>query len=116
MNKLRKMLFCGILMFTLVGCSGGYSEESVINAVVVGKEHIPRKTYTTVMSTGKTVVPVTRHRPEKFNVIVKYEELTLTIDSEAIFNSLENGDSIQVLLVKKFDSEGQEKRRLLKEL
>lgn len=116
MKKLRKILCCGILMFTLVGCSGGYSEESVVNAVVVGKEHIPRKSYTTVVSTGKTIVPVTRTQHEKFKVTVKYEGLTLTIDSEPLYNSLENGDSIQVLLVKKFDAEGQEKRRLLKEL
>lgn len=115
-KKLSKAMILGILMFTLAGCSGGYVEDEVVSAKVVAKEHIPKRTTTSIVPTGKTVIPVTTNHPEKFYVTVEYQGLILKIESEAIYNTVNNGESIQVLLVKKFDSEGQEKRRVLREL
>lgn len=116
MKKLGKIISCGILMFTLVGCSGGYVEEGIVDAVIVGREYVPRRTSVSMISTGKSMMPITRTSPEKFYLTVEYEGLELTINSKDLYNSLENGESIQVLLVKKFDAEGQLKKKLLKEI
>lgn len=116
MKKLGKIMSCGILMFTLVGCSGGYVEEGIVDAVIVEKEYIPSRTSTSFTKVGKSLIPITRTIPEKFYLTVEHDGLELTFDSEILYNSLENGESIQVLLVKKFDAEGQLKKKLLKEI
>ena len=110
MLKLKYFLLLIILSVTLfigVGCSGGYKEQEVVQAVIVSKNYIPSDSWVTMMPMGKSILPVTHHSPEEFNVIVTYEGLTLQLDSKAVYDSLKIGESIQVLLVKKFDSEGQ---------
>jgi len=115
-NKIIKFLVCGVLVFTLVGCSGGHVEQEVVPAVIVSMEYVPSRSWVTMMPTGKTMIPVTHHSSEEFNVVVAHEGLTLKIDSKAVYDSLEIGESIQVLLVKKFDAEGQLKKSKLMQI
>ena len=104
-------------MFGLVGCeSGGYKEQYVVDATVVSKEYEAPRTYTSVVPSGKSVFPITRTIPAKYLVTVTYENIPLTINSQPIYESLENGDSIKVLLIKKYTAEGQLKSSRLEQL
>lgn len=99
-------------MFLFVGC-GSVKTYTLVDAVVVDKDFVPSSTYVTLMSTGKTVMPVTHYRSEEFNVTVKHERNSLTIDSRAIYNSVEIGESIQVYKVDVYKKDGTFKRSYL---
>lgn len=106
-----------LMMFGLVGCeSGGYKEQIVVDASVVSKEYEAPRTYKTVVPCGKSVIPVTRTTSPKYLVTVTYDNLSLTIDSESIYSSVKNGDSIKVMLIKKYTAEGQLKSSKLEQL
>lgn len=116
MQKFKLLILTLILPILLIGCSGGESTQEVVNAVVVAKEYVPESSYTTMISSGKSVIPIFHILPANNYVTVEYQGLTLKIDSHELYSRHENGDSIQVLFVKKFDKEGQLKKQYLKKL
>ena len=54
---------------------------------------------------GKITVYQKIHHPAKFLVTVTYDDITETFDSEKLFNAVENGEEIQLILLQKFDKE-----------
>lgn len=116
MQKFKLAILTLILPILLIGCSGGESTQEVVNAVVVSKEYRPSSSYTTFVSTGKSVIPIFHTLPANNYVTVEYQGLTLKIDSHELYSNHENGDSIQILFIKKFDNEGQLKKQFLKKL
>ena len=61
-------------------------------------------------------MPVTHYRSEEFNVTVVYEGMSLVIDSEAIYNSMEIGESIKVFKVDVYKKDGTYKKSYLESL
>lgn len=98
----------------MVGC-GSVKTYTLVDAVVVDKNFVPSSTYVTLMPNGKTVMPVTHHRSEEFNVTVEYEGNSFTIDSRVIYSSLEIGESIQVYKVDVYKKDGTYKRSYLQQ-
>lgn len=105
MNKLK--LICGGLFLALslslfTGC-GSIKKEKVVDAVVTGKEFKEGYTWFSVLSTGKTTIPIPHTEPDQHLTIVKYEGMELSIDDTEKYEHLKIGESIKVLLVQKYD-------------
>ena len=82
-------------------------EETIsVTATITDKEY--KKTYTTMMhiTTGKTTTLIPQIYPEKFLVTVEYQNLTETFDDEDLYNSVDCGDSIEIILYKTFNKKG----------
>lgn len=99
-------------LFLFVVC-GNIRERTTVDAVIKKMNYVPSSSYITFMPTGKTVMPVTHHRSEEFNVTVVYEGMSLIIDSEAIYNSMEIGESIKVCKVDVYKKDGTYKKSYL---
>lgn len=111
-----KKIFC-ILGITALGClaiaivlsiSNVRYEEHNIRAMVISKEYEAPRTYTSMMCTGKTTIPVVNTVPAEYNVTVKYKKLTSEMDSEPLYKALKVGDSINMILVKKYKKDTNE--------
>ena len=102
-------------LFLFVGC-GNIEERTPVDAVIKKMNYVPSSSYVTFMSTGKTAMPVTHYRSEEFNVTVVYEGMSLIINSEAIYNSMEIGESIKVCKVDVYKKDGTYKKSYLESL
>ncbi|HBI7084828.1 TPA: hypothetical protein K8M77_000299 [Clostridium perfringens] len=83
-------------------------EEETVRAVVVNKEYVPSRTYTTCIFTGKTVLPIVNHTSPKYNITVQWGSLTDKIDSKELYNATKVGDSINMKHVKKYTKDTNE--------
>lgn len=70
-----------------------------VTGTVTDKKH--EDAYTTYTWTGKAIMQI-RHN-EKYNVYVKYYEVTEVFDDEDLFEQYEKNDPIPLILVKKLD-------------
>lgn len=62
---MNKTVLAAIALLSLLGC-----KKVDVCHRVVGKEYVPARTYKGLMSTGKVVVPVSRHRGEKYILLL----------------------------------------------
>ena len=93
----------------------GESKKIVVHGTVTAKEYVPAKTTLMPISTGKSISAVPRHISAKYNLTVEYEGKTITIDSEAKYNSYEIGDSIPITLVTWYRKDSSIRRQFLTE-
>lgn len=114
MKKFLVFLSLGILLLTMGGC-GKVVNKTLVEGVITDKNFVPSSSYVTIMLAGKSVVPVTHHRPEEFNVTIEYEGMTFTIDSREIYSSKEIGESIKVYKVDVYKEDGTYKRSYLQQ-
>lgn len=93
----------------------GESKMIIVHGTVTAKEYVPAKTTLMTISTGKSFSTVPRHIPAEYNLTVEYEGKTITIDSEAKYNSYEIGDSIPITKVTWYRKDGSIRRQFLTE-
>lgn len=93
----------------------GESKKIVVHGTITAKEYVPAKTTLMPVSTGKSISAVPRHIPAEYNLTVEYEGKTITIDSEAKYNSHEIGDSIPITNVTWYRKDGSIRRQFLTE-
>lgn len=93
----------------------GESKKIVVHGTITAKEYVPAKTTLMPVSTGKSISAVPRHIPAEYNLTVEYEGKTITIDSEAKYNSYEIGDSIPITNVTWYRKDGSIRRQFLTE-
>lgn len=93
----------------------GESKKIVVHGTITAKEYVPAKTTLMPVSTGKSISAVPRHIPAEYNLTVEYEGKTITIDSEAKYNSYEIGDSIPITLVTWYRKDSSIRRQFLTE-
>lgn len=92
---MKKLLGIILASIALVGCSTKplvYCDERV-DAVVINKEY--KKPYITPIMSGKVVVPITH--PEKYIVILQYDNVKESIDSESLYELVEIGSTLPVV-------------------
>lgn len=96
-NPLKTIAFTiitGIMLMTLflvVALPSGEDTKHV-DALVIDKHHKPKG--------------ASRHDYEEFKVTVRYNELERTFDSEKMYYSHEEGDTVRLLLVTTYDASG----------
>ena len=112
MSKFYKV--CGmfaivaVLVAVFIEVSNIKYVEQPVEAVVINKEYVPSRMYTTIISTGKSCMPVIHHTSPEHKLIVDYQGLHDTINSEELYNALKVGDSIKMILVKKYTKDKNE--------
>lgn len=107
MKKL--LLLCSIfMMLFLVGCAKVVSEESFeISAKVVETDFRSSYTTTTIVSAGKTMVPMTQYHSARYDVTLEYEGENYYLDNETYYNIAKEkeGQYVQCIMVtKKYDN------------
>lgn len=98
----------GLVMYTLCSIDNVNYKEETVQAVITKKDYVPPRTYTTFMSTGKSVIPIVNTIPAEYNIVVKYNNLSDTIESKELYDALKVGDSIQVKHVSKYSKDKNE--------
>ena len=96
-----------LILFVLgtVGCSPREYTQQTVKACITRKHFNPPSSWTSVVSIGKTIVPITHTVPEEYNLYVEYKGLTLKIDNKDLYNNLEVGDSIKVTYTQEINKE-----------
>ncbi|MDK0636904.1 hypothetical protein P5F55_13940 [Clostridium perfringens] len=103
------------VLFILTGC-GTIKESQQVSCKIISKEYTAPSSYTTMMSTGKALFPVTHTIPAKYELTVEYGEYRKVVDSEQLFQSLEIGDSMNMILIKEYSKDtGSLEKTYLKE-
>lgn len=82
--------------------------EQPVEAVIINKEYVPSRTYTSFVSTGKTTMPVFHYTSPDYNIYIEYNNLHTKIDSQELYNCLKVGDSIRMIDVKKYNKKTNE--------
>lgn len=82
--------------------------EQPVEAVIINKEYVPPTPYTTLMSTGKTTIPVLQYTYPEYNIYVEYNNLHAKINSQELYNCLKVGESIKMIYVRKYNKKTNE--------
>lgn len=103
--------FLIVIIFVLLGVLLNVAIEALTtkqkflsnnSGITISKEHQEAYSSTTLMSTGKSLIPITQHHPEKFILLVKTNERTCAISvPEKIFKETENGDKVSLKIYQK---------------
>ena len=93
-----------ILILSMTGC-GGTAEKSEVDAVVTKLQYNPPKQYTSIEYNFVLKMPmVTSHtKPAEYLITISYEDTSITYDNEKLFETAKEGDTITMILVKKYD-------------
>ena len=78
-------------------------------AKVIKKEHVTPYTNTYIIAIGKIMVPQTIYYSEAFNVFLTYDGKEYCFNDEELYNLLEVGDSIYVMVHKGFNKKNEVK-------
>jgi len=96
----KKILFIFLLiplLFTLISCGESKEDYKIYEGYIVDKIYEPARTYTTVVSTGKTTVPIVRHVPEKYYIVIyKNETISKHQVSKEFYTNFEVGSYVTV--------------------
>lgn len=101
MKKLFITIFILLISFLLCSCTK-YNFQSNVEALVIDKHYESDYTIiipviTTIGNTTTTTMQ-TQYYPEEYNVKIKYEHFTTTIDNKELYNKLNMGDKVNVKL------------------
>ncbi len=93
-----------VLILSLTGC-GGTVEKSEVDAVVTKLQYNPPEDYISPEYNFILKMPMlTLHtRPAEYLVTISYEGISVTFNDQKLFESLKEGDTITMVLVKKYN-------------
>lgn len=111
--KIKICLLLLVVALLVSGCAitrETKREVELVDAVVTGVNYTPARTRIVIV--GKTTIP--QRISAKYQVMVEYEGLTLSINDEDLYKIYENriGDTIQVKLVTIYYENGDLRQRL----
>lgn len=76
-----------------------------VTAVVSSLEYQEAYTTHSAAYNGKNAIPIRRNHPAKFLVTITYQTLSITYDNESLYNSVKQGDSINMVLCNSYDKD-----------
>ncbi len=107
------LLVAIILCIGLTGCQEEYLEKTEeVTATVTEKEYKSSYTTSSVISTGKTIIVVPQRHPARYLVTVEYKSVSNTFDDKDLYETLKEGDNINVILETYTVSGGQTRQEL----
>lgn len=95
-SQITIYLFLLSISFCLIGCGTEYKEPIKVNATIIDKRYVPSHTTVIPMSNGKTTTVIPQYYPAQHNIIVEYNELSLTINDEVLYKKARIGDKVKV--------------------
>ena len=86
------LLVLGIILMTGCGSNIELIEDRMIEdiAIIKNVEYKPSKSYVIMITTGKTVIPITNYTSEKYVVELDYNGKLIKIDNKRIYESLKD--------------------------
>lgn len=98
-----------IMVVTLTGCQSIESEKyEIVTGCVSAMQYVEADTsMTMVFNAGtKMPMPIYEEHPAQYLVTITYECISETFDSKELYERVKEGESIQMLLYKACDKEG----------
>lgn len=101
-----KYLFVMVLMAALLtGCVEEY-KTTTVKAVVIEKDYDAPKTTTKRVKQGEGYVNKKKHHPAEYDVTVSYNNIEAEFDNKKLYNSVKEGQKVQVIYEKGYDKNG----------
>lgn len=96
----KKILFIFLLiplLFTLISCSETKKDYKIYEGYIVDKIYEPSRTYITYMRSGKVMIPITHHIPEKYYIVIyKNETISKHKVTKEFYTNFEVGAYVTV--------------------
>ena len=96
----KKILFVLLLiplLLIFVSCDDTEKDYKIYEGYVVDKIYEPSRTFITIVSTGKTAVPIVHYIPEKYYIIIyKNETISKHKVSKEFYSNFEVGAYVTV--------------------
>ena len=97
---MKKAISVLLLFLLLCSCSKvTYIERQNVDVEVVKKEY--HAAFTSVVNTGKNVIPISH--PERNYIYVKYKDIEECVDNKQIYDACEIGSVFSMVLLNKYD-------------
>ena len=105
---MKRLLLCVVIIIcvTFTGCQKVEREEkTTVTATVTEVQY--RSAYVTprVIYTGKSTITTTQVHPSRHLVTITYEDLSETFNNSDLYEKVEEGQSIQMILYKGYDKD-----------
>lgn len=97
---MKKAISVLLLCLMLCSCSKvAYIERQKVDVEVIKKEY--HAAFTSLVNTGKSVIPISR--PERNYIYVKYKDIEECVDNKQIYDACEIGSVFSMVLLNKYD-------------
>ncbi len=105
---MKRFVLCVVIIIcvTFTGCQKVEREErESVTATVTNVRY--RSAYVTqnMIYTGKTMIMTPVSHPAQYLVTITYEDLSKTFDNSDLYEKVEEGQSIQMILYKGYDKD-----------
>lgn len=107
MKRVISFILITVMCMAFSSCQHIVTEECTdVMATVTEKEY--KDSYVTMVPVynGKTTTLRPQHHPSKYYITITYEGVTKRVNSKNLYESVKEGDSIQMILYKGYDEEG----------
>lgn len=102
-----------LILGTFVGCTGGTEKTYNVIATIKDKQYTPSSTYTVMVHMGKTAMPQTRRRPEKYEVYLTVDTMEYMLNDEDLYKMFDIEDEVKCRVTVKYNKNGEYKSSTL---
>ena len=100
------LLVCILMCIVLTGCQKVEREETMkVRATVTDRSHTVSYTTLIPIYNGKTHSYIPQFHPATYHVTVSYGDIYYTFNNQELYNSVQVGDTVQVILYHGFDKD-----------
>lgn len=100
------LLVCVLMCVVLTGCQKVEREETTeVIATVTDRSHTIAYTTLMPMRSGKVTTYMPQFHPATYYVAVSYEGISKTFNNQALYESVQVGDTVQVILYHGYDKD-----------
>lgn len=109
MKRFTVLLIIVIMCGVLTSCRQPIIDEEKIEVCATVAEMEYEESYCRYNPTLR----ILEYVPEEYLVTITYEDISKTFDNKRLYKRVEEGDSIQIILYKKYDEDGKLIRQTL---
>lgn len=112
--KRRLLVPIMLLILILTGCGKTLiRERTEVTAVVTDKVYVSETSGINMIYTGKTTMLLPYTHPAEWNVTISYEDISITVDDEKFYNTIDCNQKIQVYLDEFYTESGEFEKRTI---
>lgn len=107
MKQLKIAILLIVTLSILSGCGYTTKERNVI-ATVTSMEYTPSSTFPMPIYNPALKMPMIMYvpQPEKYEVVISYENVSRTYDNQELYDSVKVDDHLTMTLVEYYDDDG----------
>ena len=103
---MKRFILLVVIMCILTGCQRIAKEKTEVNGTVVDMQYQSSYKTLMIMSNGKSTALIPQIHPAQYLITISYKNVSETFDDEKLYKSVKEGDTIQVILEKSYDTDG----------